>query len=322
MQTQDTLLAAAPLETQSMARLWADPETRGLLLGLLGITMFALTPAMTRLAVGTSTAPLMTGEFVAMGRAALAGLLAGAMLLAIGARLPGRADWYPLVMTSMGVVLGFPLLNAWAMRYVEATHASVISGLQPLLTAVLAAALYRQRHALGFWLCAALGSALVLGFAMLRSGAGMGSIQVADGLLLLGMLFGSVGYAYGGQLAQRMPATQVISWALVLGLPITLPVSLWAWPQTSMPASAWGALAYVALFSMWIGFFAWYRGLALGGTVRVSQVQLMQPFLSMLFAVPLLGESLDAVSIGFALAVLATAIAGRRMPAPRLNAAS
>jgi drug/metabolite transporter (DMT)-like permease len=106
----------------------------------------------------------------------------------------------------------------------------------------------------------------------------------------------------------------VICWALVIALPITLPLAAWARPLQALPASAWGGFAYVAVFSMWIGFFAWYRGLALGGTVRVSQVQLVQPFLSMLFAVPLLGERLDIVTVGFALAVIATVFAGRRMP--------
>jgi len=106
----------------------------------------------------------------------------------------------------------------------------------------------------------------------------------------------------------------VICWALVLSLPVSLPLAWASWPRAALPAAAWGGFAYVAVFSMWLGFFAWYRGLALGGTVRVSQVQLAQPFMSMLFAVPLLGETLDAVSLAFGLAVLATVAAGRRMP--------
>jgi drug/metabolite transporter (DMT)-like permease len=114
-----------------------------------------------------------------------------------------------------------------------------------------------------------------------------------------------------------MRADAVICWALVLSLPVTLPLGALSWPRTALPAAAWVGFAYVAVFSMWLGFFAWYRGLALGGTVRVSQVQLAQPFMSMLFAVPLLGETLDAVSVGFGLAVLATVAIGRRMPVAR-----
>ena len=123
-----------------------------------------------------------------------------------------------------------------------------------------------------------------------------------------------MGYGYGAQLSQRMRAEHVICWALVMALPLTLPAALLWRPQAPVAASAWWAFGYVAVFSMWLGFFAWYRGLALGGTVRVSQVQPVQPFLGMLFAVPLLGESLDATTLGFALAVIATVFIGKKMP--------
>jgi drug/metabolite transporter (DMT)-like permease len=210
-------------------------------------------------------------------------------------------------------VFGFPLFTSVAMRYVEAVHASVIVGVLPLATALVGALLHRQRPSAGFWLCAALGSVLVIGFALLRSGSGL-SLHVADVLLLVAMACAAVGYAYGAGLSQRMRAEHVICWALVLSWPLTLPLAWITRPVTVLPASAWWAFGYLALFSMWIGFFAWYRGLALGGTVRVSQVQLVQPFLSMLFAVPLLGERLDAVTLGFALGVIATVFVGRRMP--------
>ena len=149
---------------------------------------------------------------------------------------------------------------------------------------------------------------------MLRSGSAGLSIQPADVLLLAAMGCAAVGYGYGARLSQQMRAEHVICWALVLALPLTLP---WAWvtrPQQALPDSAWWGFGYVAVFSMWLGFFAWYRGLALGGTVRVSQVQLLQPFLGMLFAVPLLGERLDALTLGFAVAVIATVFIGKKMP--------
>jgi len=133
-------------------------------------------------------------------------------------------------------------------------------------------------------------------------------------LLLAAMACAAVGYGYGAQLSQRMRAEHVICWALVLCTPVTVPVAALSWPHNDIPPSAWWAFAYVAVFSMWLGFFAWYRGLAIGGTVRVSQVQLIQPFVSMLFAVPLLGETLDAVTAGFALAVIATVFIGKKMP--------
>jgi len=235
-------------------------------------------------------------------------------LLATRAPLPRRNDWLPLAITSGGVVFGFPLLTSMAMRHVEAIHASVVIGMLPLATAAVGAWLHRQRPSAGFWACAALGSALVMAFAVLRSGQGGLSIQPADGLLLAATACAAVGYGWGARLSQRMRAEHVICWALVIALPLTVPAALLTRPQHALHATAWWGFAYVAVFSMWLGFFAWYRGLALGGTVRVSQVQLIQPLLGMLFAVPLLGESLDAVTLGFAVAVVATVILGKKMP--------
>ena len=294
---------------------WIDrPTNQGLLLGLLGVTIFALTLPMTRLAVGTVDAPQMSGVFVALGRAVVAALLSIAFLIATRAPWPRRADLLPLAITAGGVVFGFPLFTSVAMRYVEAVHASVIVGVLPLATAAVGALLHRQRPSAGFWVCAALGSALVVGFAVLRSGSAGLTIHPADALLLAAMLCAAVGYGFGARLSQRMRAEHVICWALVIALPLTLPVAAFHRPQAALPASAWWGFAYTAVFSMWLGFFAWYRGLALGGTVRVSQVQLVQPFLGMLFAVPLLGERLDAVTLGFAAAVIATVFIGKRMP--------
>ena len=289
-------------------------ETRGLALGALGVAIFALTLPMTRLAVGTPEAPLMSGLFIAMGRAAVAGLLSALLLLALRAPWPRRADWGPLALTALGVVFGFPLLTSIAMRHVSAVHASVIVGVLPLATAAVGALLHRQRPSGAFWAYALLGTALVVTFALLHSGAAGLALHPADLLLLGAMLCAAVGYGYGARLSQHMRADTVICWALVLSLPATLPLAWLSWPQAPLPSTAWAAFGYVSVFSMWLGFFAWYHGLALGGTVRVSQVQLIQPFLGMLFAVPLLGERLDAVSLGFGLAVMATVLAGRRMP--------
>lgn len=288
-------------------------ERRGLWLGFLGVAIFALTLPMTRLAVGTPDAPQMSGLFIAMGRAAVAAALSLAFLWATRAPRPRRQDWWPLALTSAGVVFGFPLFTSIAMRYVEAVHASVIVGVLPLATALVGALLHRQRPSAGFWACAGLGTALVVAFALLRSGTAW-RLHPADLLLLAAMACAAVGYGYGARLSQSMRAEHVICWALVIALPLTLPLTLWSLPPAPMPARAWWGFGYVAVFSMWIGFFAWYRGLALGGTVRVSQVQLVQPFLSMLFAVPLLGERLDAITVGFGLAVIATVFIGRRMP--------
>ena len=289
-------------------------EIQGLWLGLLGVVMFSMTLPVTRLAVGSSEAPFMTGYFIAFGRAAVAGLLSVAYLFWVKAAPPNFKQCRSLAMVSIGVVVGFPLLTSLAMRYVPAAHASVITGVLPLATAALAARVNRQRPTMGFWLCAIGGCGLVLGFAVLRSGQSGWWPQTADLMLLAAMALGAIGYVWGGRMSTEMPAQQVISWALVISLPLTLPLAWQSRPLDPVPWSAWAGFAYVSLFSMWLGFFAWYRGLALGGTVRVSQVQLLQPFLGMLFAIPILGETLDLLTIGFGLAVVATVFLGRHMP--------
>jgi drug/metabolite transporter (DMT)-like permease len=289
-------------------------KKEGLWLGVLGVVIFALTLPLTRIAVGTPEAPQMSGVFVATGRAVVAAALSLPFLWLTRAPWPRREDALALAVVALGVVFGFPLFTSIAMRSVQAVHASVMLGVLPLATAVVGASLHRQRPSAGFWICALLGTALVVAFAVLRSGQTGLHLQTADLLLLAAMACAATGYAWGARLSGAMRAEHVICWALLITLPINLPLALLQWPQLAIRPAAWGAFAYVAVFSMWLGFFAWYRALALGGTVRVSQVQLIQPFLSMLFAVPLLGESLDAMTVGFGLAVMATVFVGRKMP--------
>ena len=287
-------------------------ESRGLWLGLLGVAIFAMTLPMTRLAVGPADAPQLPPYFVTAGRAAVAGLLSLAYLGLTRAPLPPRRLWATLALCAAGTVLGFPLFIALALRQVDAMHAAVVTGLLPLATAAIAAVVFRQRPSAGFWACALLGSALVLAFA---ARAGGGRLNAADGLLLLAVLSAAGGYVAGARASSVLRPEQVICWVLVLSLPLTAPLMWATWPAHSASAAAWGGFAYVTLFSMWLGFFAWYRALALGGTVRVSQVQLLQPFLALLFAVPILGERLDATTLLFSLAVIATVFVGRKMPA-------
>jgi drug/metabolite transporter (DMT)-like permease len=286
-------------------------ETRGLWLGLLGVAIFAMTLPMTRLAVGPADAPQLPPLFVTAGRAALAALLSIGFLRLTGAACPPRRLWPALGLCAAGTVIGFPLFLALALRQVDAMHAAVVTGLLPLATASIAALAFRQRPSFGFWACAVLGSALVLTFA---AWAGGGRLSWADGLLVLAVLSAAAGYVAGATVSRELSAEQVICWVLVLSLPLTAPLMLLSWPTQQASAAAWGGFAYVTLFSMWLGFFAWYRGLALGGTVRVSQVQLLQPFLALLFAVPILGECLEPLTLFFSLAVIATVFLGRKMP--------
>jgi len=287
---------------------------KGLWLGLLGVVIFALTLPLTRLAVGTPQVPQLSGLFVSTGRATVAALLSIVFLWATRAPWPARANLPALGVVMLGVVFGFPMASSIAMRHVEAVHASVMLGVVPLATALVGAWLHRQRPSYGFWLCAGLGTALVVAFAVLRSGHSGLALAWADTLLLVAMACAAVGYGMGSLLSQRMRAEHVICWALILGLPLNMPLALMEYPQAAINLGAWCGFVYVAVFSQWLGFFAWYRGLALGGTVRVSQVQLLQPFLSMVFAVPLLGERLDLLTVGFGLAVIAVVFVGRKMP--------
>ena len=266
---------------------------------------------MTRLAVGPANDPQLPPLFVTAGRAGLAGCLSVLYLLATRAARPLRPQLPAFAVCALGTVVGFPLFMGLALRDVDAMHAAVITGVLPLGTAVAAAVAFRQRPSAGFWVCAVLGCVLVLAFAAHQ---GSGRLSAADGLLLLSVASASIGYVAGARLSAQMRAEQVICWVLVLSLPFTLPVMLASWPAAPVRASAWGGFAYVTLFSMWLGFFAWYRGLALGGMVRVSQVQLVQPFLALLFAVPVLGETLDATTVVFSLAVIAIVFIGKKMP--------
>ncbi|MEQ1535828.1 MAG: DMT family transporter [Burkholderiaceae bacterium] len=317
------------------AQISAKNVKAGLWLGLLGVTLFAATLPMTKLAVGTVADPQLTPWFITFGRAAVAGLLSILYLLRQYIRrlepdlhpknvkkmvwkLPTAAEWGLLAFTALGVVVGFPLFMSLALQYVPSTHGAVVTGLLPLTTAVVAALWFKQKPSTGFWLCAVLGTLLVLGFMVLRSADATGhvSLHTADVFLLLAMLSASLGYIGGARLTPSLGAERVICWVLVLSLPITVPMTWLNLPPNlaAIHPSSWWAFAYVAVFSMWLGFFAWYRGLALGGAVRVSQVQLVQPFLSLLFAVPLLGEKIDTMTLGFALAVIATVFVGKKMP--------
>lgn len=281
-------------------------ENVGMALGLAAVMLFALTIPMTRMA-----SLALPSVFVGAGRAALSGLLAAGYLWAVGARWPRGGEWGLIAWMALGGVFGWTGLMAIAVRYVDAVHASVVSGIIPLATALLAAMWAGQRPSRGFWLCAAGAALVVVGYALGRSG---GRLHGADALLLAAVLLCALGYVAGAQLTRTMPAAQVGSWVLALCLPISLPLAAYTWPQTPAPWSAWGAWLYVSIVSAWLGMFVWYRALALGGAVRVSQTQAVQPFASMLLAALLLGERLDALTLVCGAAVVGLVVLGRRMP--------
>jgi drug/metabolite transporter (DMT)-like permease len=299
----------------SLPRDDAAPQRSGLLLGLLGVGAFALTLPATRLALAEM--PVWT---VGFGRGALAGLAAGLVLLALRAPLPRRRDLPALALTSLGVVFGFPLLTTWAMQSVPAAHGGVVIGILPLATALAAALVAGERPSLGFWASALVGSVVVVAFALYDAPGGTGGLSTGDLALLAAVVAAGLGYAQGARLARHLPGWAVIGWALVLSLPAMLPAAAFAWavaPDLSAGPAAWGGFLYVALISQFAGFFAWYRGLALGGVARVGQLQLLQPFLTLIAAAALLGEPIAPATVGFALLVVALVALGRRQPVRR-----
>lgn len=296
-----------------------DPAERrrvaGLWLGLLGICIFAVTLPMTRLATGTTLQPQLSPWFVTFARAVIAAGLSAVFLLATRSRWPTRAERTPLLLATAGNALGFPILLGWALRHVPSAHAAVFTALLPLATAALAAWVLHQRARWGFWACAVLGAVLVLAFSLWRARqlGGAFALEWADALLVGAVLSAAVGYVFGAKVTPTLGAERVICWVCLMALPVSLPGAWLTWPTQAVAPASWMGLAYVGMFSMWAGFFAWYRGLAWGGTLRVSQLQLLQPFVSMLAAVPLLGEPLEAATLGFALAVVATVLVGKRL---------
>jgi drug/metabolite transporter (DMT)-like permease len=286
-------------------------ETKGIWLGVIGVAIFSLTLPFTRVAVAELN-PLL----VALGRAVVAAAGSAVLLWWVDAPRPTASQWKALIITALGVVVGFPVFSSIAMRYVPASHGAVVVGILPLATALFGALRFGERPSVGFWIAAVAGSVIVVAFALWQGG---GELHMADLALFAAVIAAAMGYAEGGRLSQTMGGQQVISWALVLSMPLLLPLSIWLGWHYGVSASpqAWWAFAYVSLFSMFIGFFFWYKGLALGGIARVGQVQLLQPFLTLAAAALMLGESPEVHNFLFALAVIGVVAIGRRMPIRR-----
>lgn len=283
-----------------------NSESKGMWLGAIGVAIFSLTLPFTRMAVA-ELHPL----FVALGRAVVAAAGSGLLLLWIGARRPTRTEWKGLSIVSLGCIIGFPVFTSIAMQHVPASHGAIVIGILPLATAVFGALRLGERPSVGFWIAALAGSGIVIAFAVWQGG---GTLGLADLALFAAVIAAAMGYAEGGRLSQTMGGQQVISWALIMSLPVLLPITLWVASRYGVSASprAWAGFAYVSVFSMFIGFFFWYKGLALGGIARVGQVQLIQPFLTLVGAAIILHEPLDPINFVFAVAVIAIVALGRR----------
>lgn len=282
--------------------------------GLLGVLAFSFTVPFTRIALG-GLSPL----FIGSGRAVAAALLAGAALALTGQRLPTGRQWARLAIVAGGVVAGFPLLTSFALTATSATHGAVVIALLPAATAVIAVLRTGERPARSFWVFAGLGAVAAVVFAAVHGG-GIGGLHGSDLLLFGAVLAAAIGYAEGGMLARELGSWQTVSWALVLASPLMIAVtavSVAAEPPTATPAE-WLAFAYLSVVSMYLGFFAWYRGLAIGPMSRVSQIQLVQPVLTILWAAVILAEPLTwPTVVGGAAVILCAGLAVRTRLSPK-----
>ena len=276
------------------------PGHAGLWWGLLGVAAFSFTVPFTRVAVG-GLSPL----FIGSGRAVIAAVLAAAALIMTRQHLPSLVQWARLAIVAGGVVVGFPLLTSYALTTAPASHGAVVIALLPAATAVMAVLRGHERPARSFWVFAALGALAAIVFAALQGG-GFGHLHWSDLLLFGAVIAAAVGYAEGGLLARELGSWQTVSWALVLAAPLMVvltTISVMQQPPTGTPVQ-WLAFAYLAVVSMFLGFFAWYRGLAIGPMAQVSQVQLVQPVMSILWAALILREQLTWPTIMGGVAVI------------------
>lgn len=283
-----------------------DKTVAGWINGFIGVVIFSGSLPATRIAV-LQFDPV----FLTVARAAIAGLLAVCLLALFREKRPARGEFVSLVVVALGVVVGFPLLTALALEHVTAAHSIVFVGLLPLATAIFGVVRGGERPKPAFWVFSILGSALVAGFALAQ---GLEASALGDGLMLAAIVACGLGYAEGARLSRTLGGWQVISWALVLSLPVMALLALVTAPQSfsGITLPAWLSLAYVALFSMLIGFVFWYRGLVQGGIAAVGQLQLLQPFFGLAIAALLLGEQVTPAMLAVTVAVIACVAGARR----------
>ena len=284
-------------------------ESKGMILGFLGVAAFGLTLPATRFIV-----PYFDPIFIGLGRAVIASVVAAFILISTRQSRPTRHQLMQLSVVALGVVLGFPVLTAWAMETVPASHGGVVLGVLPLATAVAAVIVSKEKPSAGFWIFSLIGSIVVVTYSLLQ---GFGSFQLGDLLLIGAILSAGLGYALGGKLSKELGGWQVICWALVISFPfIIFP----AWMQapeedfSNLPLNVLLSFLYLALISQLFGFFLWNKGLALGGIARVSQTQLMQPFVTLLASAFLINETVNLQTIIFAVLVVSIVAICKKMP--------
>jgi len=288
-------------------------ETKGLLLGSIAVIMFGLTLPVTRF-----ISPYFDPVFIGLGRAVLATVFAITFLILRKTPLPSITDLKQLAVVAVGVVISFPVLSAWAMQSLPASHGGVVLGILPLATAAASRFVSDERPSLGFWLAACLGSSMVIYYSLLQGG---GKFLLGDLALFAAVISAGFGYAVGGKLSKKIGGWQVICWALVIAFPFIIAPTIYFAPRDlfTLNFNALGmpiilGFLYLSLISQLFGFFIWYKALAIGGVARVSQVQLLQPFITLLAAAWVLSESISQQTYVFAIIVIALVALGKRMP--------
>lgn len=283
-----------------------DQARRGWWNGFVGVLIFSGSLPATRAAV-LDFEPV----FLTLARASIAGILALCLLLICKQRLPDRAHWPSLALVAACVVAGYPLLTAHALQHISSAHSMVFLGLLPFATACFAVLQGGERPPRAFWFFSIMGSALVMGFAAVQ---GWSAAPQGNALMLAAIVLCGLGYAEGAKLSRTLGGWQVISWALVLALPLMLPLSVVMKPDSfaQIGMSAWLGLAYVSIFSMLIGFVFWYRGMALGGAAAVGQLQLLQPFFGFGLAAIFLHEKISLLMLLVTVGVIGCVAGSRR----------
>lgn len=287
-----------------------DENRSGWVYGFIGVAIFSGSLPATRVAVAD-----FDPVFLTLARASIAGLLAVALLVLIPQKRPQRGDLISLLIVAFGVVVGFPLLTALALEHITSAHSIVFIGLLPLATAIFGVLRAGDRPHPAFWLFSLAGSALVAGFALTQD---VSASWTGDILMFAAIVVCGLGYAEGAKLSRKLGGWQVISWALVLSLPVMAPLTLVTMPETfsGVGQPAWFSLVYVSLFSMLIGFVFWYRGLAQGGIAAVGQLQLLQPFMGLMLAATLLHERVSWVMLAVSIAVVVCVAGAKKFAGP------
>ena len=289
-------------------------ENKGFIFGFVGILIFSLTPPATKIALGPDNNAL-TPEFITFGRSALAGIMSLIYLFFFKKKKPSVKYIFNILIVALSLSIGFPLFLSLGLIHSTSTHAAVILTLMPLMTAVFASFYFKQKASLGFWICAIIGCIVVIIYTLIHGQSNNQIIEFSysDILFFISVIAGATGYVFGAKLTKIMGSVDVISWALALAMPFHLALAIYYFPIKEIPTISWIGFLYAALFSQWIGFFAWYKALDLGGAVRVSQIQLFMPFLTFFFSIILLGETLDFFTIFFSIITILLIYLSRKM---------